>query len=152
MTHLFSLKSGMSTRLSPNSWMTWTKSRPIVCLKIHDAYDSKRLHNSHVISLTLIFGLITWPDPNFSSVAKKLPDNPLKGINKLTKVTFRLQVTRMTREMACGFCKFFREVLSIKSYSTELAFFPLYTFLFRLNIFIYFKTKISKYILKLQQF
>ena len=120
-----------------------------MCLKIHDAYDSKRLHNSHVISLTLIFGLITWPDPIFSSVVKKLPDNPHKGINKLTKVTFRLHVTRMTRETACGFCKFLREVLSIKSYSTVLAFFPLYTFLFRLNVSIYFKTKISKMYFKI---
>ena len=50
----------------------------------------------------------------------------------------------MTRETACGFCKFLREVLSIKSYSTELSLFPLYSFLFS----IYFKTKNSKMYLK----
>ena len=37
-----------------------------------------------------------------------------EGTKKVTKVTFWASGTRLTREIACGFCKFFPEFLSIK--------------------------------------
>ena len=114
-----------------------------VCLKINEPYYKKRVHNLHIISLCLIFGLITWPNPIYSLVQKYSCFNLSKEINKLLKVTFGHQFSGMTQDIECGLCTMLRYVPSIKSFARDLTFFPLYSLYFRLHVFIYFKAQLK---------
>ena len=98
----------------PPSSIVWSVS------KYTTHMDSKRLHKFACNFTDPNFWVdnMAWSKPQLSD--KKLPDNPLKGINKLTKVTFRLQVTKVHFKIVGSDCSYAHNFLALNRVLIDL--------------------------------